>query len=52
MNHHALVCIHWLDRATFAELPYAARVGSVWLLDLQVVRVTATGRVERLGRPA
>lgn len=47
-----LVCIHWLDRATFAELPHAARPGSVWVLDLQVVRVTPAGRVERLGRAA
>ena len=47
----ALVVVHHQDRAGLGELPVAAVPGSVWLTDAGPVRVTAAGRVERLGRP-
>ncbi len=46
----ALVAIYWADRLSLACLPYAAIPGTVWLTEAGPVRVTPTGRVERLGR--
>ena len=46
----ALVVIYWADRLSLADLPFAAPAGSVWITEAGPVRVTPTGRAERLGR--